>query len=114
MSVLTATAPCIAYRAVAATGELVPEAVLVARVGWLIDLVSGIGAKVLADHWSGPDLELLASGLGPDGRGLPRKAYMAMRRLGWGASTFEGVSASDRLLRCAEEEAGRHFVKLAG
>ena len=105
---LTSTASCTAFRAVLeSTGELVAGPVLAARVGHLIALVQEVGAGVLAARWNPADLDLLAAGVGADGRGLPRQAYMAVRRLGWGASPPESVYVSDRVLRCAEEAAGR-------
>src|SRR5207245_493966 len=57
--------------------------------------------------WSAADLELLASGQSADGRVLPAKGWMALRRLGWTAVAPAGVYVSDRVRRVVEEQAAR-------
>ncbi|WP_203921438.1 zinc ribbon domain-containing protein [Rugosimonospora africana] len=81
--------------------------VLSERVGWLADLVQVIAGQVIAQHWADADLAQLAGGVGPDGRALPGKGWMALRRLGWGAVAPEDVVVSDRVRRVAQEEAAR-------
>jgi hypothetical protein len=106
--VLTATATCTAFRAVEqATGELVPTRLLVERVGFLAALTQAMSTSVVATHWNDGDLGRLGDGAGPDGRTLPSKGWMALRRLGWGSGMPEGVHVSDRVRRVAEEAAAR-------
>jgi hypothetical protein len=64
-------------------------------------------AAVVAARWNDGDLGRVGSGVGPDGRALPSKGWMALRRLGWGAGMPEGVYVSDRVRRVAEEAAAR-------
>jgi putative transposase-like DNA-binding protein len=105
---LTATATCTAFRAVEeVTGESVSLRLLVERVGWLAALTRQMTAAVVATHWDDMDLATVGSGVGPDGRALPVKGWMAIRRLGWAAVQPEGVYVSDRVRRVAEEGAAR-------
>ena len=46
-------------------------------------------------------------GTGRAGRPLPARAWMALRRLGWGAAPPDGVTVNDRIVRMAQEQAGR-------
>ncbi len=104
MAALTATATCTAFRAVVeTTGELVPARLLAERVGFLAVLIQAISSGVVASRWTDADLAVLEVGVGPDGRALPVKGWMAMRRLGWAAAAPEGVYVSDRVRRVAEE-----------
>ncbi|MGW6494746.1 zinc ribbon domain-containing protein [Nonomuraea angiospora] len=89
------------------TGEVVSPVVLAMRVGWCMELVSGIAAELLAEHWNSPDVALLAGRVDAGGRGLPTNAWMALRRLGWTASAPQGVRVNDRIVRMAQEQAGR-------
>jgi hypothetical protein len=108
VAALTATATCTAFRAVAeATGELVPARLLAERVRLLAALTQELATTVVATHWNDGDLATLQSGIGPDGRMLPAKGWMALRRLGWAAAAPEGVHLSDRVRRAAEEAAAR-------
>lgn len=108
MAALTATATCIAYRAVAErTGELVPTRLLAERVRLLAALTQELATAVVAARWNDRDLATLESGVGPDGRALPAKGWMALRRLGWAAAAPEGVHVSDRVRRASEEAAAR-------
>ncbi|MEV0354365.1 transposase [Nonomuraea sp. NPDC050680] len=108
MSTLTVTATCTAYGAsVEASGEVVAQGVLVRRVAWLTGLARDLTACIVAARWSVADLDALASGRGLDGRVLPSKGWMAVRRLGWGVSPAAGVHVCDRVLRCAQEQAAR-------
>jgi len=103
---LTSTATCSAFRAIErATGELVPTRLLVERVGFLVALIQAMTTAVVAARWNDADLVALGSGVGPDGRALPSKGWMALRRLGWGADIPEAVYVSDRVRRGAGEGA---------
>ncbi|MEV7519652.1 zinc ribbon domain-containing protein [Streptomyces sp. NPDC091371] len=89
------------------TGELLTVSVLAERVGWIADLVSGMSAALLVAHWNAADVGVLASGVDGGGRRLPSNAWMALRRLGWSAVPPEGVRVNDRIVRMAQEQAGR-------
>ncbi|MER6999291.1 zinc ribbon domain-containing protein [Streptomyces sp. NPDC000410] len=89
------------------TGELLPSAVLAERVGWATALVSTMAAELLAAHWSTHDVDVLASGVDAGGRTLPSQAWMALRRLGWTIAPPEGIRVNDRIVRMAQEQAGR-------
>ncbi|MFI7638827.1 zinc ribbon domain-containing protein [Nonomuraea sp. NPDC049400] len=91
------------------TGVWVSPGVLAMRVGWCAELVSGMTAALLAEHWNSVDVALLASGVDTGGRRLPSNAWMALRRLGWTSSAPEGVRVNDRILRMAQEQAGRQL-----
>ncbi|MCX4691150.1 zinc ribbon domain-containing protein [Streptomyces sp. NBC_01408] len=90
-----------------ASGELLAVSVLTARVGWCIDLTSGLVAALLAAHWDPADVDLLTSGEDCGGRKLPSNAWMALRRLGWTAAPPKGICVNDRIVRMAQEQAGR-------
>ena len=108
MAVLTSTATCTAFRAVEqVTGELVPTRLLAARVGFLAALIQAMSTAVVTARWNDADLVTIGSGVSPDGRALPSKGWMALRRLGWGAGMPDGVYVSDRVRRVAEEAAAR-------
>jgi Putative transposase DNA-binding domain len=108
VAVLTSTATCTAFRAVEqATGELVPTRLLAERVGFLAALIQTMTTAVVAERWNEADLVTIGSGIGPDGRALPLKGWMTLRRLGWHAAAPEGVHVSDRVRRVAEEAAAR-------
>ncbi len=47
------------------------------------------------------------AGVDPAGRPLPPSAWMALRRLGWAARSPEGITVNDRIVRMAQEQAGR-------
>ena len=105
---LTATATCTAFRAVEdATGELVPARLLAERVALLAALTQHMTAAMVAAHWNDGDLATLGSKIGPDGRALPAKGWMALRRLGWACVAPEGIYLPDRVRRVAEEAAAR-------
>lgn len=89
------------------TGELLPAQVLAERVGWAVDLVSGMTGELLAQHWNTTDVDALASGEDAGGRKLPSNAWMALRRLGWTTAPSEAVRVNDRIVRMAQEQAGR-------
>ncbi|MFF4729386.1 zinc ribbon domain-containing protein [Streptomyces mirabilis] len=89
------------------TGELLSAAVLAERVGWAADLVSGMAASLLAARWNTVDVDVLASGEDAGGRKLPSNAWMALRRLGWTVSPAEDIRVNDRIVRMAQEQAGR-------
>ncbi|WP_167666704.1 hypothetical protein [Micromonospora narathiwatensis] len=83
------------------------KVVLAERVGWCADLVAGMVGVLVGEHWNAVDVEVLASGLDTGGRRLPSHAWMALRRLGWTATTPKGVKVNDRVVRMAQEQAGR-------
>ncbi|TYC22130.1 hypothetical protein FXF52_22590 [Micromonospora sp. MP36] len=89
------------------TGEVLSRAVLARRVDWCADLVAGMVSGLLAERWNADDVEVLASGVDAGGRKLPSNAWMALRRLGWTATAAEGVKVNDRVVRMAQEQAGR-------
>jgi hypothetical protein len=108
MAELTATVTCTAFGAVEeVTGELVPARLLAERVGLLAALTQHMTAVVVAARWNDGDLATLGSRVGPDGRALPAKGWMALRRLGWASVAPEGVYLPDRVRRVAEEAAAR-------
>ncbi|MCX5336504.1 zinc ribbon domain-containing protein [Streptomyces sp. NBC_00140] len=89
------------------TGEVLSAAALAGRVGWAADLVSGMVAALLAGHWNATDVDVLAAGEDAGGRPLPSNAWMALRRLGWTVGPAEGIRVNDRIVRIAQEAAGR-------
>ncbi|MCJ0871007.1 transposase [Streptomyces sp. AP-93] len=89
------------------SGELLTVSVLAERVGWATALVSDMAAELLGTHWSAGDVNALASGADGGGRKLPSNAWMALRRLGWTAGPPPGIRVNDRIVRMAQELAGR-------
>ncbi|UUU33102.1 hypothetical protein JIX56_26320 [Streptomyces sp. CA-210063] len=89
------------------TGEVLSAAALTQRVDWAAEPVSGMAAELLAGHWNATDVDVLASGEDVGGRKLPSNAWMALRRLGWTAAPADGVRVNDRIVRMAQEQAGR-------
>jgi hypothetical protein len=99
---------CTAFRAAQdTTGGLLPARLLAERVGWLAALTQHMTAAMVAAHWNDGDLARLGSKVGPDGRALPAKGWMALRRLGWASVAPAGVYLPDRIRRVAEEAAAR-------
>src|SRR6185437_6821334 len=89
------------------TGEALTAVTLAERVGWCADLVQGMAARLTAAHWHPAGLEALASGRDAAGRPLPAMAWMALRRLGWSTTPPDGETVNDRIIRMAQEQAGR-------
>ncbi|WP_073835688.1 zinc ribbon domain-containing protein [Micromonospora sp. CB01531] len=89
------------------TGEVLSPAVLAQRIGWCADLVAGMVGALIGEHWNTADVQVLASGQDAGGRKLPSHAWMALRRLGWTVTPAEGVRVNDRVVRMAQEQAGR-------
>ncbi|MEO6085350.1 MAG: zinc ribbon domain-containing protein [Umezawaea sp.] len=89
------------------SGEFLSAAVLAERVGWCSDLVSGMVTGLLAERWNTADVDVLASGVDAAGRRLPSNAWMALRRLGWTVAPPQDVTVNDRIVRMAQEQAGR-------
>ena len=87
-------------------GHLAP-AVVAERVIWCAALVRGLAAGLLEGHWNAGDVRALASGRDDSGRPLSAQAWMALRRLGWGAVPPDGIVVNDRVMRMAQEQAGR-------
>ncbi|MFI2651090.1 hypothetical protein [Micromonospora fulviviridis] len=85
------------------SGDVLSQAVLAQRIGWCADLVGA----VIGEHWNTADVQVLASGVDARGRRLPSQAWMALRRLGWTATAPVGVRVNDRIVRMAQEQAGR-------
>jgi hypothetical protein len=89
------------------TGELLSQAGLAERAGWCADLVTAMAAALTAAHWNAADVAVLASGQDAGARKLPSAAWMALRRLAWAVTAPEGVKINDRIMRLAQEQAGR-------
>ncbi len=89
------------------TGEALSAAAVAERVSWCAALVQGMAARLVAGHWNPAGLESLASGRDAAGKPLPAMAWMALRRLGWGTAPPDGVRVNDRIVRMAQEQAGR-------
>jgi hypothetical protein len=89
------------------TGELLSPAVMAERVAWCSDLVAGMVTSVLAERWNAPDVARLASGVDAGEQPLPSSAWMALRRLSWTAKPAQGIKVNDRVVRMAQEQAGR-------
>ncbi|MFF3499580.1 zinc ribbon domain-containing protein [Streptomyces sp. NPDC003247] len=89
------------------TRELLTATALMERVGWCTGLVTGMTGTLLAEHWNTTDVDVLAAGQDAGGRRLPSNAWMALRRLGWTTAPDEGVKVNDRIVRMAQEQAGR-------
>ncbi|MCO6010078.1 transposase [Actinoallomurus purpureus] len=102
------------------TGEALTARVVAERVGWAADLVAGMVAGLLAGRWNAGDVAVLAAGVDDAGRVLPSNAWMALRRLGWDVRVPEGFKVNDRIVRMAQEQAGRtlrsarHRAELTG
>ncbi|MFE9656525.1 zinc ribbon domain-containing protein [Micromonospora sp. NPDC006431] len=90
-----------------ATGEVLSQTVLAQRVGWCADLVAGMVAALVGERWNRVDVGVLAGGVDAGGRRLPSNAWMALRRLGWAVVPSGGVRVNDRVVRMAQEQAGR-------
>jgi len=69
--------------------------------------VTGIVGALVGEHFTTPDVRILASGLDAGGRRLPSNAWMALRRLGWSVDAPQGARVNDRVVRMAQEQAGR-------
>jgi hypothetical protein len=105
-----ATATCTAFRGVVeGSGERVGPAVLYERVGFLAGLSRELTGRLVAAWWDEASLDVLAAGVDGDGKDLPSKGWMAIRRLDWhrGVALPAGVYVSDRVRRGAEEYAAR-------
>lgn len=89
------------------TGNVVSPGMLAERVGWCTDLVSGMAMNLLSKHFNSRDVNILSSGEDAEGRKLPSNAWMALRRLCWSAAPPQGVRVNDRIVRMAQEHAGR-------
>ena len=89
------------------SGEPQAVSVLTERVGWAVALTTDMVTGLLAVHWNAVDVAVLTSGKDGGGRKLPSNAWMALRRLGWTAAPPEGTCANDRIVRMAQEQAGR-------
>ncbi len=89
------------------SGEFLTATVLAERTGWCMDLVSGMTAGLPAGHFNTTDAGVPAAGLDAGGRALPSNAWMALRRPGWNTTVPDGVRVNDRIVRMAQEQAGR-------
>ncbi|MGW6411875.1 zinc ribbon domain-containing protein [Streptomyces vinaceus] len=89
------------------TGEPQAASLLTERVGWAVALTTGMVSGLLAAHWNADDVAALNSGRDGEGRRLPSNAWMALRRLGWTVEPSEGTCVNDRIVRMAQEQAGR-------
>jgi len=111
---VTRTATATAYDGVDTdTGEIVTGAVLAARMGWLADLIAGVGQQVLDAHWNAADLAALNAPALPSGARMPRFAFKAVAALwGW-AKVPAGVYAPSRVVWMGNELAGRQLRSAA-
>lgn len=110
---MVATAPCRAQRGVeVATGEVLTARAVAERVGWALGLVSKAGSALLRDHYLPDDLDILASGVGSDGRALPSHGTVVARRLGWEVADV-GAYLPDRFRRLVEEQVVRRLRQAA-
>ena len=89
------------------TGESLSAAIVAERAGWCAALVQGMASGLVVGRWNPADLAVLASGRDEAGRPLPAQAWMGLRRLGWAAVPPGGVKVNDRVMRMAQELAGR-------
>ncbi|MEV0400804.1 zinc ribbon domain-containing protein [Actinoallomurus sp. NPDC050550] len=89
------------------TGEALTARVVAEWVGWCADLIAGMTTGLLAGRWNAGDVAVLAGGTDGAGRVLPSNAWMALRRLGWAVRVPDGVKVNDRIVRMAQEQAGR-------
>jgi IS605 OrfB family transposase len=89
------------------TGEALSAAAVSERVSWCAALVRGMAAHLVTTHWQTGDMQVLSSGKDEMGRPLPTQAWMALRRLGWSPDRPDGVTVNDRIVRMAQEQAGR-------
>ncbi|WP_433174104.1 zinc ribbon domain-containing protein [Actinoallomurus sp. CA-150999] len=89
------------------TGEALTARTVAERVGWAADLVADMTVGLLAGRWNAEDVARLAAGVDEAGRVLPSNAWMALRRLGWAVTVPGGVKVNDRIVRMAQEQAGR-------
>ncbi|MFD6419120.1 transposase [Streptomyces sp. NPDC060194] len=87
------------------TGGVLTGSVLAERVGWCIDLVSAMVTLLLTEHGNARDIGVLAAGRDAEGKVLPSRAWVALRRLGWMVEA--PVKVNDRIVRIAQEQAGR-------
>ncbi|WP_149831264.1 zinc ribbon domain-containing protein [Streptomyces tailanensis] len=107
---LVATATCTAFGGVVeGSGERVGQRLLYQRVSFLASLCQGLTGALVASRWDEDSLDVLAAGVDGQGRDLPCKGWMAMRRLDWAGDAVadEGVYVSDRVRRAAQEYAAR-------
>lgn len=103
-----ATASAVLLRGVEEpTGQVLGQREVAERVGWAADLVQQMATRLLAAHWNAVDVARLASGRDHTGRPLPSTAYTALRRLGWTIAPPPGIQVNDRVVRVAQEAAGR-------
>jgi hypothetical protein len=89
------------------TGEALTTAAVTERVAWCAALVKDMAARLVTAHWNPAGLESLASGRDAAGRALPAMAWMALRRLGWGAAPPDGVTR-----RGLPQERPRHTAQM--
>ena len=89
------------------TGEALSSRQATQRVSWLAAITTGLARSLLENAWNQANLATLAGGVGPDGRALPARGYVALRRLGWDPAPAAGLYVPDRVNRCAQEHAAR-------
>jgi hypothetical protein len=66
-----------------------------------------MAAALTAAHWNAADVTALAAGQDTAARKLPSRAWASLRRLTWAANAPAGVKVNDRIVRMAQEQAGR-------
>lgn len=105
---LTACAPVLVRGGTnEASGEVLSPGAVAERAGWCAALAREMSTGLVCEHWNPEDVRALASGRDTTGQSLPKRAYVALRRLGWPVSAPEGLYATDRIGRMAQEQAGR-------
>ena len=89
------------------SGEQLGEAALVERAGWLTALVGSLAAGVVQEHWNGPDSGPARLRYRPVGRVAAVAGVDGVAASGLGGDVPEGVYVPDRVVRIAQEQAGR-------
>ena len=89
------------------TGQALSAQVVAERLTWCAALAQVMAGRLAVDHWNPADLTMLASGRDATDRPLPAQAWMGLRRLGWATAPQDGVTVNDRIVRMAQELAGR-------
>jgi Putative transposase DNA-binding domain len=81
------------------TGEVVEVGT---RIGWLLDLVTGLSTDLMQRCWQPARLAGLHDGVDSLGRKLPSTAAVVAQRLGWIPRPAEGVYVPSRVARLAQ------------
>src|SRR6478735_8236868 len=87
------------------TGALIGLDDVDTRVGWLLDLISGAEAQILARLWQPATFDVLAAGVDRQGRKLPIQGHVAAARLGWIPHYPDGLYVPSRVTRVVTAQA---------